>query len=307
MIVRFAMFFVVLFAGVAHGQDVADRLLASTRLIVGVQLKQVKDTPLVKRNGDRLRAVFADWTSAIAHLGIDPAQVDRMVVAVGEDYPKGTAIVILGKIDPAKVDAKMQQHIRDRRFAVRPFRQDDKSCYSLETPVGLNPIPGLPVTTFVSARQEGMVIAFDELTLAALLRLQNPDEAPRDRFANYKAVLEGEAGIVGVLLPPETLTAANALLAGVKAVELEVTVTDSINAKTVFRLADGTAFQPRLKSGIDQAKQLFPPMAMQQGIDPKLTQFIVELLGAAKVEQDGKDVTLMAELSGDAVGRLLRK
>ena len=298
----------VMFIGsVAQGQDIAERLPATTRLIVGIQLNQLKDASVVKKNGERLRAVFADWTAATVNLGIDPAQVEHIWFAVGDGYPQGTAIVITGKIDAAKVEAKMQQHIRDRHYSVRPFRDGNTACYSLETPVGMYPIPGLPATTFVSTRNDGIVIAFDEATLTGLLRPTDATKTLRERFANHKAVLESESGIVGACAPPDALTAADALLAGVKAVELEVSVTDSMIVKTMFRLADGAAFQPRLKTGLDQAKQLFPPMATQQGIDAKLTQFIVELLASAKVEADGKDVTLRTELSGDAVGRLLRK
>jgi hypothetical protein len=304
---RGAILCVLACSGIVRGQDIADRLPASTRLLVGIHVKQLTDSPLAKKHGEPLRAMFTDWATALVNLGADPAQVEHVWIAAGDGYPRGTAVLITGKAGAAQLDAKLQQHIRERRMAVRPFREENRPCYSLETPVGLNPIPGLPATVFVSARDDGIIVTFDQETLTLLLRPIEATKSARERFAAHKDALAAPNGFVAACSPPESLTATDGLLAGVKSIVADAVVEDGLTIKIEIRADNVAVFQSRLADGLTQARQLFVPLATQQGFDPKLMQFIHDLLANAKIETKDDVVTLTSEMNAEAVGRTIKK
>ncbi len=293
--------------GMARAADVVEQLPSSTRLLVGINLKQLIDSPLGKQQAERLSKVFSDWSAALVNLGLEPTTIDRIWLTAGDGYPRGTAIFFTGKIDPAKVEFKMQQHIREHRFAVRPFRENNQPCYALETPVGMNPIPGMPSNLFVTMRKQDLVVTFDQETLLLLLRPIEQSKSAKDRFAPHTEALDRQSGLVGAFRPPEVLTVSGSLLVGVASVEVEADLEKGLIATLTFRCADAATFQTRLKDGLEQAKQVFAPLATQQAVDPKLMQFLQELLTSAKIELKYNDVTLSTEITADMAARILKK
>jgi hypothetical protein len=290
-----------------RGQEIADRAPSSTRLLVGIHVRQLIESPLAKKYGEQLRAVFADWTSALVNLGTEPVQVEHIWLVAGDGYPRGTAIIIMGKIDPAKVDAKMQQHIRERRMPVRPFREENRPCFALETPVGLNPIPGLPATVFVSTRDDGIIVTFDQETLLLFLRPIEPGKSVHERFGPYKDALATQTSVVAACSPPESLTGTDALLTGVKTILANAVVEDGLKVNIEFLPGDAGAFQSRMNNGLQQARQLFGPLVTQQGVDPRMVQFFQELLASAKVASKDNALTMTAELTTETIGRIFKK
>lgn len=308
MLKRLAILSLLVGCGSAPCQELFDRVPDDARCLICVNAKSLNDASVVKKHSERLRALFADGLAAMLNVGVELSGVEKLWLTLGSNYPIGTAVIAVGKFDAVKFEQKMQQHVRDRRYAARGFRAEESDCFALETPVGLNPIPGLPASLFLAMKKDTVVIAFDQPTLQSLLRSPGGDrKVVRERFADCKSALESESAIVGALVPPESMTASSALLWGIKSVHLEVDVSDTFNARMLFRNGQRESFQSQLSAGLAQAKQLLAATRVHQTGEVRLAQFLMELIDASRIEADGNDLVVAAELKADVLARLLRK
>src|SRR5262245_54169009 len=113
------------FATTACAAEPLEYFPPDTRLVVGINLGQALGSALVKKSSDRLRPIFEDFGKALAALGAEPVQVNQVWLACGEDYPKGCVLVVQGKMDPAKVENRLQQLVREKKLAARSYREGD--------------------------------------------------------------------------------------------------------------------------------------------------------------------------------------
>lgn len=281
----------------------ADRLPADTRFLAGIRWAAATETEFARQHGGRLKQLFGDLPDGLAMIGIEPARVDRIWLAAGDAFPAGTVLVIEGKLNPGTIEAKLNEIGRERKFIVRRSREQNRNVFELETPVGWLPVPGLPLKLHLAAGEEAFLVASDRDTLLKALR--KPAAEVGRKFEPFADVWKQP--VAAVLLTPDVLAAPDAALAGVSSATFELSLTDAVNARAVFKTGDPAGFAGRLNTGLEQARQLFEPLATQQGLDAKLIAGVRELLKRANVEPAGDAVVLTARLDAAAVAEILKK
>lgn len=292
-------------AGVVAGRapEVPEWLPAETRVVVGVRWKTLCETPLAKDHGTRWRELIGDLPGILKQLGIDPNQVDRLGIGLGESFPRGTVIWINGRFEPGRVEGRLNEWVRDKRFSARAVKDDPRSYFSIDLPVGSVPIPGWPTTLHIAVAGNDVIAATEPETLK--LSLTKSAGPTKERFASVPT--RWDRPVVAAIATPPALMTNGALLAGVPAIAADVTVTDALAVRIAFRPAEAGPFANRLGIGLDQARQLFGPLATQQGIEPRLIEAILESLKSAKIEAKDAEVVITTQLEGETLQRLLRK
>jgi hypothetical protein len=281
----------------------ADRLPADARFLAGIRWAAATETELARQHGGRLKELFGDLPGGLATIGIEPAKVDRIWLAAGDAFPAGTLLIIEGNLNPGAIEARLNEIGRERKFIVRPSREQNRNLFEMESPVGWLPIPGLPLKLHLAAGDDAFLVASDRDTLLKALR--KPAAEAGRRFEPFADLWKQP--VAAVLLTPDVLAAPDAALAGVASATFELSLTDAVIARAAFKARDAAAFSGRLSAGLEQARQLFEPLATQQGLDAKLIAGIRELLKRAKVEAADDAVALTARLDAASLAQILGK
>jgi hypothetical protein len=149
-----------------------------------VNLKQLNSSPLVHWIGefDRIGAAF----------GLEFSKsTDRVWLACGESYPRHTLFVLEGRFVPTKLETRMQELAKERRFASRVFRENEGKLLviSFEAPIASSPIPGFPTTLFAAVLgPETIIVAFDRETIVEAASQKSWVSGTRTTLAFHVAI-----------------------------------------------------------------------------------------------------------------------
>jgi hypothetical protein len=287
----------ILIEGVAASDPPA--LPPRTRLLIGISCQRIAEAPLVRKDGEPWRVVSSQPRQGLEFLGINPAKVEHIWIACGDDYPKGSMILVEGDFDTNKLQSKWLQHVRDRRHSAMSQRVEERMCFSYELPASTLAVPGLPTTIVVAAAgPKSIVMGFDKDSVTTSL---TKDQAPETQ-ANLIASFPKQAPLGAVLLPPSILTSPQALLAGIKQVAFTLHLDENFSSRLEFIPENSDtlrAFADSAKAGIEQIRRVFPPLAKQQGIDPAVIRLVTLVVETAKVETNNQRIVIRAEISGE--------
>lgn len=287
-------------------------LPAATRLVIQAKPKLLGETAVAKKEFVRFRLWWADLVRGLDYIGIDANNIEQVWAAAGDNYPSETVIVLQGKLKPEMVEARWKVLIKDQKTTFRIVRDGDKVVYAMDLPAVTGVIPGLPATMFVKPVDgRWLVMAFDkDAAWATAERLAKPSERLSAQLESLKAALLPESGPTFTAMPPPVLTAPQSVLEGVAQLTGEVIAGESLTfrMKVLARNSDeGSKFAERLRSGLAQVKEVFEPLAKQQGIEPRIIRLILEFASGAKVDASGEKVGLTVELSAEALHALFEK
>jgi hypothetical protein len=280
---------------------------SQTRLIIGIDCKQIAESPLVRKDFEFWRSIAADPRKGLAFLGIDPTKTERIWLSCGEDYPKDTLILIEGDFDATKLESKWQQQVRDRRHAATTQRVGERNCFTYELPANALAVPGLPTNVFVAvAGPKSVALGFGKESVTS--RLSN--EQSHDNQSNLVASLPKDASVGAVLSPPAILTSPQGLLAGIKQIVFTIRFNDNLglSLEATPDNADGIkVIAEAARACIEQTRRVFPPLAKQQAIDPQMIRLISACVEAAQIETSDQRVVIRADLSGDEFRKAVGK
>src|SRR5206468_1990244 len=146
-----------------------------------------------------------------------------------------------GKYEPTKVEAKLQDLVRERKLASRMTRENNQLVVSLEIPVTSNPIPGFPASVFVAvAGSDAILVAFEKSTLVdAIARKAAKGVRPGLPVEPYLGKLNLDASFAVIAVPPPSLTVPQAALAGATLVEGSVKFTDGLSVRWTCTTPEG--------------------------------------------------------------------
>lgn len=277
-------------------------LPATARMLIRVDCKRFGESALFQKDSTGWRSLLADPRKGLESLGVDPGKVEQIWIIAGDDFPSGTFVRVEGDVDTAKLETKWQQLVRERKFGATLQRVGERSCYSFDLPATVIAIPGLPATAYVGiAGPKTVIIGFDKETVCTQANLGN---AP--------LVLDDpKSQVVGFLIsPPTSFTSPQGILAGVKQISGHVHATDNLLIQMTATSADDAnrqVFSESLRAGLEQIRRVFPPLAKQQNIDPRIIGVITKMVEIVQVESSAQKTQLKIELSGDEIRKALSK
>ncbi|MBX7106010.1 MAG: hypothetical protein K1X57_18150 [Gemmataceae bacterium] len=291
--------------GAAPPAEILDRLPGTTRLVIGLKWKVLTESELVRSNGEQLKELFGNVPGMLSQLAVESDRVERIWIVAGDEFPTGSAIVVCGSFDLSRVQARLAEWSRDRRFATRSNRDGARTTYAADLPVGSLPIPGVPTTTHLGLAEERLIIATDRETLNALVA-----KSPLPESSKVKLPVPAQfwdSTVAGVLVPPAVLTAPDAVLAGVNSATLDASITNGMTLRVRLTTANADSLTSRLAAGAEQVQKLFGPLATQQGIDPRLIALVTELTGKTSISKSEGAVEATAILTADEIAKKTKK
>lgn len=113
-----------------------DRLPGTTRLVIGLKWKVLIESELAKSSGEQLKDLFGNVPGMLNQLAVDSGRVERIWIIAGDEFPSGTAVIISGAFDQSRVQARLGEWSRDRRFATRSNRDGKRTTIVADLPVG---------------------------------------------------------------------------------------------------------------------------------------------------------------------------
>src|SRR5215207_1612037 len=132
----FAVLAAVAFAVPAAATVPTTYLPDNSMLVVSLNVKQLLRAPLVHADEKAFKEAMESGTKALETFGVNPAKdVDRMIVAVGEDLKAATSILLLhGRFDATKIDGRLRQLARERKNDVQVIEEGGATMFQGRLP-----------------------------------------------------------------------------------------------------------------------------------------------------------------------------
>lgn len=300
----------------APAAEVHKLLPDDTSAVISVNVRQIMDSPLVKKYAlDLIKQTIndqADLKKAIEALGLDPLKdIDQLIVAAPDlsDTDEGL-IIVTGKFDPAKIKTLAAEAAKNQADQVKIHKAGDHTLYEIKIPDQPAPVFAAVAdknTIVVAPKQDYAVAALDKAVGKKTTALKNKAMAPLLQQIDGKqsawVAVAGSAlekGIPGVDDPniKDFLTKLDAVAGG-------LTVTEDIKAQVVLNAKDvkgAKELQQGVGEGINQALGIVALLAGQQ----KELAPLVDVLKGVKVAQKEKSVIVTGEITKDVIEQLLK-
>jgi hypothetical protein len=289
-----------------------DKYLPDDTGIVGtVNVKQIMESPLVKKHAlDKLKGLLKEQnevTTVLDALGFDPFKdLTSITTAVPtiEMEPKAYMIAH-GQFDIAKFEAKAKDVAEKMGDLLKIHKEGNHTVYEVSPPDAPKPLfVGLvDKTTIVGSHEKDFII--DSFARAA----GQKKSALKKEVQDLIEKVDGKQSLWFVV-PGEVL--AKAQFPGKeeeetkKHIERIESVTLSFNigkdVKLSLSIAAKNADSAKemaedVKKGLDMAKGFLPVIVQQE----KRLAPLVDIVGAIKVETEGKSVTISSEVSEELI------
>lgn len=295
--------------------EVDKYLPADAEVVVVLNVKQLLDSPLVKKHGlEVMRAQLkgnADAQQVLGALGFDPLQdLTSLTAATANAAESNKGLLIAhGKFDLARFRAKAAEVAKSQSEVLKVVEADGQTLYEI------NP-PGSAAPLFAGLADENTLVAapLKDYVLEALAKAagkKTPEVKPALRELLTKAdanqslwvVMPGSALLRGELANDdkakqslgkiETISGGLTVGAGLKA-EFVVATKDTDGAKHLAA---------EITEGLNQARGL---LAILSGDNKALTP-VVDILNALKTTTAGSSVTLSGEVGAETIEKALKK
>jgi hypothetical protein len=291
-----------------------DRFLpADTEVVVTVNIRQILDSPLVKKYGlKEAREALAEMdqvSEILADLGFDPfTDLDRVTVGSPAAGEQDRGLVIArGKFNAVKFKAKAEDTAKDRPDVLKIHKVPDGS--GGRQPVYEVVLPGHnDASVFVALAGEDVLLASPgkDYVVEALKKAAGKAKASL-KNKDFQAVLERmddrqSVGVaaVGGALRGEGTAPADDLLARVEAIGGGVTIGDDVKLELVVSAKtaeDGRQLRKAAADALNQATALVGLLATQKDeLAP-----LADALKAVRVGGRDKTLTIKATISADVL------
>jgi hypothetical protein len=308
----------------ARAAEVDKFLPNETEAVITLNVRQVLDSPLVKKygEGEIKKALNKDEKAKkiLDALGLDPLKdINSVTIAVptlaaGKDLNKGL-LIVHGKFDTDKFRAKAEEVVKEEGAALKVHKVGGYTLYELKPPKEKGTPAGLEATflglvnadTLVAgAAQDAVVEALDKQagkkTTSVNKELQGLVEKA-DAKQSLWAVLPASALRKSPLGKGDD---AKAFLAKCESISLGVTVADDVKAQLLLAATNATAAKDltaKLNDGLDQAKQIVGFLVTNN----KDVAPLVDFLDTVKVAAQGNAVTVKGEFEKGVIEKSIKK
>jgi hypothetical protein len=293
-----------LLANVRAGEE-EKYLPADSQMLIRVNVKQIIESPLVKKDVGKMRQEVKKIEVAqktLDDLGFDLFRdLDSITLAGSGPQPERTLVLASGRFDVARFRVKADEVAKEKSEMVKVIRDGDQIIYQTN-------IPGQGRTMFVAV--------VDGSLLAAA-----PTQAPVSATLAMKArkgtaTLKPEMKKLLAKTDPTASISIFALGGALKGVAPQaelikqftgtITITEDVRVDLAVAAKDSDAAKnlgQTLRGGLEQAKSFLAVMAANQK-DP--TPF-TGILDNFKVEEQGTAVTVKGSLSKEFLEQLNKK
>jgi len=286
-----------------------------TVVVVTLNFKQLLDAPLVKGDEKASKQGMAEVSKVLEGFGVDPAKdVSRMVLAAGEQMqPKNLLVLVEGRFDPAKVQAKLDDMAKDPKNNLQSAKEGGTTFYQVKLPQQALPNPAIPNTLLMTVLDnEYIAVGVDKDALKEALAKKTPArkaEVKKDVLELVAKINPKETASL-VVVPPADLLAGSPA-AGLKNVTGGVTVTDGVKTEILVATKDADsakAVATLIEDTLNQVKQLLPLIAGQQpGFGPKEQAMVKEMMDSIKTTAANNGVTIRFNISKEFIEKNSKK
>jgi hypothetical protein len=280
-------------------------LPSDTEIVIAVNVRQILDAPLVKKDLEQLREHLSksgEVQKTLEALGFDPFKdLESITVAgVGANNPDRMLIVVHGRFDLAKFQAKAGEVGKDKDSHLKIIKEGSHTLYETEIPgQGRAMLVGLADqdTIVASTNKESVVEALDvkagkkknqlKKEFQDLIEKSDPKQSLRvvalGSAINSLPQAESVKNILGGLSVGDDLRA-----------DFTITTEDAKSAKDLAKT---------LEDLLDQGKNFVSMMAQGNAHLAGLTGLVDSL----KVSDKGSTVVIKGEVSKEKIEQLKKK
>jgi len=295
----------------ARAAEVDKYLPDDTGIVGTVNIKQILDSPLVKKHGlEKLKDLLKEQnevTSILESLGFDPFKDLTSVTTVFpsiEMEPK-PYIIVHGQFDVAKFESKATEVADKMGDVLKIHKEGNHKIYEVNPPDAPKPVfVGLvDKTTIVGSHEKDFVI--DSFARAAgqkksALKKDVLDLIEKvDGKQSFWVVVPGEV-LAKAQFPGKDDEEAKKQIDRVESVTLGLTISKEVKLSIAIAAKNADSAKEMaedVKKGLDMAKGFLPVIVQQQ----KQLAPLVDIVGAIKVGTEGKSVTITSEVSEELI------
>jgi hypothetical protein len=298
-------------AAPTRAADIEKYLSDETDGVVTIDVKGFFTSPLAKKLG--LDKSLRDESAArmLKEIGLDPAQdIDRAVIGLSAGNQK--VIVVEGKFDPAKMEAKLEEFAKDKKDFLTVHKTEKGKVFEIAKLDELIKLPDL-VQGIINLKGEKGFIAIADKGHVILAQSQ-------DALAEAIAKGEGKkttklknrdlAGLIGKMDSRQTvsvaLTGSTTGLEKTKSITGGINVTADVKIGVVITADDTDAAKATEDSLAEQLGQF--RAILQQACTANKGAYvpIIDVLKSIKTESKDKNVTVSSTLTGEAIEKLVK-
>ncbi len=297
----------------ARAAEVDKLLPPDTGIVVTVNVRQILDSPLVKKHG--LQAAREALKSndevnqILEELGFDPFKdLDRITAATPTAADKDRGLVIVrGRFDVAKFKSRAEEAARDNPDALKIVKVGGKAVYEVS-------LPGQDDPLFVALLNNTTLVASPgkDYVKEAIDKESGNNKAGELKDKDLRAVLgrldDGQSvsvAAVGGAFKGRDLGDAGEALEKVDAVGGGLTVTDEVKLEVVLAARsdeDAAKIKETVNNGINSGIALLGLAAGEH----KGLEHLLDVLKSVKAVGKGKTVTLKARLSAETLEEIFK-
>jgi hypothetical protein len=291
--------------------DIEKYLSDETDGVVTIDVKGFFGSPLAKKLGLD-KSLGDDAASRILkEIGLDPTQdIDRAVIGLAGGNQR--VIVLEGKFDPAKMEAKLEELAKDKKDFLTVHKTEKGKVFEVAKLDDLIKLPDL-VQGVVNLKGEKAFLAIPDKGHVILAQSQD---------SLVEAIAKGEgkkttklknrdlAVLIGKMDSRQTvrlvLTGATTGLEKTKSITGGINVTADVKLDAVIAADDTDAAKATEEMISDQLTQVRDFLGALGGANKGALAPIVDVLKSIKTEAKDRNVLVSSTLTGEAIEKLVK-
>jgi hypothetical protein len=286
-----------------------------TMLIVSLNFRQLLDAPLVRENASA-RIAVAETAKALEGLGVTAKELDRVVVAVGEQLRSSSAILLMhGRFDADRVQGRLKERARERKNEIDVIEDAGATIFQCRLPRPSSPNPRFtPPDRFALTVVDSntIALALDRSALAEVLAKKSGRKKTevKPQLAELAGRMDAKETLSVVFVPNSNLVA-DTPATGLLNVTGGVTVGDSVvtqmrlearDVETMRTLADS------IRDGLAKVRDILPGLAaLQFGLDRTGQDAIREMVDSIRVTSRDNSVLIAVTVTRETIEKASRR
>ncbi len=288
--------------GVVRGADVDKYLPEGTQVLVTVNVRQILESPLVKKDLPKMRQGLeglGDAKKILDDLGFDPFKdLDTLTIAgAGAGDPEKAVAVAHGRFNVGKFQAKAEEVAKEQGF-LKVQKTEGHTLYEV-TP------PGQDKPAYLALVDAHTIVASPSKEIVLQAFAAQPSTATAKVRGEFKTLLEKADDKQSIWIVGLGSALAKGIPQGeqIKHLVGGITFSDDLRAEfTILAVSDSAAKElaKTIEDGIEQAKSFLTIISMDQ---KQLTP-LVGLLDKIKVAGQGATVSVKGHVNKETLEKL---
>lgn len=284
--------------------DSADYFPPDTQAVITINVKQILNSPLLKKDLPRIEAGLQGLGEAQEHLkalGFNPLKdLDTITLSgVGASDQEKGVVLVRGKFDVAKFKAQAAEHAKKHADDVKIHKAGENLIYEVA-------LPNSPKPLFLGL--------LDDTTIVGSTEKATVEDAFAIKAGKKKVTLKKELKALMEKCDATKMSVAVVALGSALGTEVPngdkinfitggITLADNIQVEIAIEAKDADAakgIKGMIDEGLNSVKGIVSLFAQQQ----KELAPLAEMLEVLKVDDKDKKVTIKGEVSKEAIEKL---